>query len=173
VYNHASIFYIYSLFNQGFVDQAFDLIMKMIPDHEDVEVRNQLPVFIPNYYRGAYFQQPSVAGRSSQLFNTGTVSWLYLVIVEQLCGLKGQAGKLVISPNLPKCLDTISGVRFFCGATFNFIMLKTAAVSEQVVTVNNILLAGNVIEHINKGETYQISVQLPLNHTNSDKFNGN
>jgi cellobiose phosphorylase len=40
------------------------------------------------YYRGAYYQHPRTAGRSSQLFNTGTVSWVYRCLVEGLFGSK-------------------------------------------------------------------------------------
>ena len=78
VYNHGAIFYIYSLYSIGEQDRAFRLMRQMLPgpDLADYQQRGQLPVFIPNYYRGAYYQHPRTAGRSSQLFNTGTVSWL-------------------------------------------------------------------------------------------------
>lgn len=88
VYNHAAIFYIYSLYTAGEGERAYHL------------QRGQLPVFIPNYYRGAHRQYPRTAGRSSQLFNTGTVSWAYRCIIEGLCSLKGDAQGLSIAPDM-------------------------------------------------------------------------
>src|SRR5471030_929094 len=60
VYNHAAAFYIYALYSVGEKDNAFRLLRKMLPgpDPEDIIKRGQLPVFIPNYYRGAYRQFP-------------------------------------------------------------------------------------------------------------------
>ena len=55
VYNHDAAFYIYSLYTVGERDRAFRLMRQMIPgpDPADYQQRGQLPVFIPNYYRGA------------------------------------------------------------------------------------------------------------------------
>lgn len=54
VYNHAAAFYIYGLYAVGEQDHAYRLLRKMLPgpDIEDIIRRGQLPVFIPNYYRG-------------------------------------------------------------------------------------------------------------------------
>ena len=71
------------------------------PDLADYVQRGQLPVYIPNYYRGAWRQHPRTAGRSSQLFNTGTVAWVYRCLVEELFGLKGDKHGLLIQPQLP------------------------------------------------------------------------
>ncbi|QIR15179.1 hypothetical protein [Shewanella aestuarii] len=62
----------------------------------------QLHVFIPNYYRGTYFQFPDTAGKSSQLFNTATVAWFSRCVILELCDLKGCSKGSVISPKLPK-----------------------------------------------------------------------
>ncbi|MDB5950353.1 MAG: NdvB protein, partial [Massilia sp.] len=79
VYNHAAIFYIHSLYAVGEGERAYRLLRQMIPGPDDADYlqRGQLPVFIPNYYRGAHREYPRTAGRSSQLFNTGTASWAY------------------------------------------------------------------------------------------------
>src|SRR5690606_24572061 len=109
VYNHAAVFYIYSLYTLSESDRAYRLLRQMIPgpDEQDYLQRGQLPVFIPNYYRGAYYQFPRTAGRSSQLFNTGTVSWVYRCLVEGLFGLKGDTNGLRIEPQLPSHWDHV------------------------------------------------------------------
>ena len=77
VYNHAAAFYVHALYDIGDADRAYSALRRMIPgpDEADLRQRGQLPVFIPNYYRGAHQQFPRTAGRSSQLFNTGTAAW--------------------------------------------------------------------------------------------------
>jgi len=69
VYNHASAFYIYALYQIKQSDRAFKVLRQMIPSTESTDLiqRGQLPVFIPNYYRGAFRQFNRTAGRSSQL----------------------------------------------------------------------------------------------------------
>ncbi|KAA8619673.1 glycoside hydrolase family 94 protein [Pyrenophora tritici-repentis] len=77
VYNHAAAFYAWALYTIDDVDRAYNTLRAMIPgpDEQDLIRRGQLPIFIPNYYRGGYGIEKldRTAGRSSQLFNTGTV----------------------------------------------------------------------------------------------------
>jgi len=56
IYNHAASFYVYGLYSKEVNEKAYELLRKMIPgpSKEDILQRGQLPVFIPNYYRGAY-----------------------------------------------------------------------------------------------------------------------
>ncbi|MRW82610.1 NdvB protein [Pseudoduganella sp. FT26W] len=162
VYNHAAIFYIYSLYTANEGDRAYDLLRRMLPgpSEEDYLQRGQLPVFIPNYYRGAYHEYPRTAGRSSQLFNTGTVSWVYLCFVEGLCGLKGNSDGLTIKPQLPSHWDGIKVVRQFRHATFN-VSIQRADVSEIQVWQDGNRLTENVIKGIVAGGAYALEVLIP------------
>jgi cellobionic acid phosphorylase len=117
-------------------------------------------VFIPNYYRGAYHEYPRTAGRSSQLFNTGTVSWVYLCFVEGLCGLKGNADGLTIKPQLPSHWDGIKVVRQFRHATFN-VSIQRADVDEIQVWQDGKRLTENVIKGIVAGGAYALEVLIP------------
>ena len=163
VYNHAAVFYIYSLYTITETNRAYKLLRQMIPgpSEQDYLQRGQLPVFIPNYYRGAYHQYPRTAGRSSQLFNTGTVSWVYRCIVEGLFGLKGDANGLSINPQLPSEWSQAQAVREFRGATFH-VNIQRAAVAKIAVTVDGIQLAEPHIDNIVTGKQYQVDVLLPL-----------
>lgn len=166
VYNHAAAFYAYSLYQNNQAEKAFDVLMHMLPNQQDALTRQQLPTFIPNYYRGAYFQHPEVAGRSSQLFNTGTVAWVYRCIVEELCGLKGQVGTLVIEPKFPKNWPHLSVTRTFQGATFvvNFSRVKTVESDSSLQDLRCIVdgkpIEGNTISQIQSGKTYQVEVTI-------------
>jgi len=161
VYNHAAIFYAFSLYSQGKADLAFDVLMKMLPNEADQKKRGQLPIFIPNYYRGAYHQFPEMAGRSSQLFNTGTVSWFYRCLVEGLCGLKGDKGGLVVKPQLPKHWPNIKVIRHFQGAVFNVEIIQSHTVGKTKLVLDNKELSGTKISDIIKGKQYKLLVITP------------
>ena len=162
VYNHASVFYIYSLYTVGEKDRAYKLLRQMIPGPSEADYlqRGQLPVFIPNYYRGAYHQYPKQAGRSSQLFNTGTVSWAYRCFIEGLCGLQGDADGLRINPQLPAGWDGIKVTRMFRGAKF-VLNIRRTDVKEVMVMHAGQFLPSAHIGNIAPGANYNLSVFVP------------
>jgi cellobionic acid phosphorylase len=162
VYNHAAVFYIYSLYAIGEQDRAFRLLRQMIPgpDLSDYRARGQLPVFIPNYYRGAYYQHPGMAGRSSQLFNTGTVSWFYRCLLEGLFGLKGDRKGLTIQPQLPSHWDHAVVTRAFRDSVFEVNIQREAKRTTAGITVDGRPLTGGRISDLQAGKTYQVSVIL-------------
>lgn len=162
VYNHAAVFYIHSLYTIGEADRAFDALRRMIPgpDLDDYLRRGQLPVFIPNYYRGAYKEYPRTAGRSSQLFNTGTVAWVYRCVIEGLCGLKGDLDGLTIAPQLPSGWPGMQATRRFRGATFE-VEIRRGAVERVMVTCDGVALQDARIDGIEAGRTYRVEVVVP------------
>jgi cellobionic acid phosphorylase len=162
VYNHAAAFYVFSLYSIAEKDRAFKALRQMIPgpSEQDYLQRGQLPVFIPNYYRGAYRQFPRTAGRSSQLFNTGTVSWMYRCVIEGLCGLKGDGRGLVINPQLPSEWDQIKVVREFRGATL-FVTIQRADVPEVRVKQAGQFLPEARVTDIVAGNAYHLEVYVP------------
>lgn len=160
VYNHAAVFYAYALYQKGEAQKAFDVLYRMIPNIKNASTQGQLPVFVPNYYRGAYYQYPDNAGCSSQLFNTGTIAWLYRCLVEELCGLKGSHGELTVSPLLPDCFDSLSGTRSIQGAIFNFTIEKSAIKRIKLV-LDGKILSGNIITNIQPKHTYQLKITVP------------
>ena len=160
VYNHAAIFYAFSLYQNQQGAAAFDVIRKMLSD-DDIQTRKQLPIFIPNYYRGAYNQYPENAGRSSNLFNTGTVAWVYRCILEGLLGLKGEKGHLTLNPQLPSHWQKVSVVRKYQGATFNVSITQSDSVKEQSIRVNG-KAHENSITHIKSGTVYDVEIIQPF-----------
>ena len=159
VYNHAASFYVHALYAIGDADRAFSALRRMIPgpDEADLRQRGQLPVFIPNYYRGAHRTHPRTAGRSSQLFNTGTAAWAYRSIVEGLCGLQGCAEGLRVQPQLPSQWDRLDAEREFRGARFIVAVRRTG---QPGVRLDGAPLPGGVVRHIEPGRTYRLEVSL-------------
>lgn len=163
VYNHAAIFYIYALYLVGEKDNAYRLLRKMIPGPEldDIKQRGQLPVFIPNYYRGAYRQIPRTAGKSSHLFNTGTISWVYRSLIDGLFGLQGDKEGLRVHPQLPAEWPGASVERTFRGAELHVEIKRDSSVGTQQTFVNGGLIEGNLVKNLKAGEHYQVLVKIP------------
>lgn len=162
VYNHAAIFYIYALYQIGENNLAFDMLSKMLPSIENAEVTGQLPIYIPNYYRGAFHQFPKQAGRSSHLFNTGTTSWLYRCLVEELCGLKGCASGLQVMPKLPTTMKNLSGQRIFRQAIIDFEFKQTSEVTAIEILLDEQVIVGNTLTNLQATQQYKLQVQLPF-----------
>lgn len=161
VYNHATIFYVCSLYQLGEADKAYKVLRSMLPsgDCEDLKRRGQFPTFIPNYYRGAYREIPEMAGRSSHMFNTGTISWYYRCIVEELIGLKGVRGGLKIDPKIPNSWNELKARRVFRDAILDVEITRGETPS---IFVNGDILAGNILNNISPGQSYQVHITLPL-----------
>jgi cellobionic acid phosphorylase len=165
VYNHAAAFYAFALYQQGKSEQGYAALARMLVTPEDALQREQLPVFIPNYYRGAMKQHPSHAGRSSQLFNTGTVAWFYRCIVEGLFGVSGTFDGLEFNPQLPNAWSNAKVVRRFRGARFNIQYKRRVTFQQLSVYVDGQLLDDNVFKHTIAGKEYQVDIHIPQETT--------
>ena len=163
IYNHAAAFYLHALYAVGESDRAWRVLRAMLPgpDEGDCLQRGQLPVFVPNYYRGAWRRHPRTAGRSSQLFNTGTAAWLYRSLVESLFGLRGDGDGLRIAPQLPAHWPSAHAVRRFRGATFEVGIERVATRDAACVLLDGEVLADGRVARVEPGRRYQIRVELP------------
>lgn len=163
VYNHAAAFYIYALYSVGEKENAFRLLRKMVPvqDFDELIQRGQMPVFIPNYYRGAYRQIPRTAGRSSQLFSTGTVQWVYRCLIDGLFGIKGCKEGLQINPQLPEDWQEASVKRTFRGAEFDISFKRESGIKAKEVYVDGNLIENDTIGNVKPGKVYDVLVKIP------------
>ncbi len=162
IYNHAAAFYAYAMFMSNHHEEGFNTLSKMIPgpDIADILHREQLPIFVPNYYRGAYEYYERTCGRSSQLFNTGTASWVYRCIIEGVFGLVGSRKGLVIKPGIPKAWTKATIIRQFREATFKVKYIREEIHREPLILVNGQELSGNTITDIIPQESYEVTVYL-------------
>ena len=167
VYNHATAFYIYGLYSIGENEAAYRLLRKMIPGPDDADLiqRGQMPVYIPNYYRGAYKQFPRTAGRSSQLFNTGSVHWVYRSLIDGLLGLQGNKKGLKIHPQLPSDWNEVNITRRFRKAEFNITMKRIPGLSKSEVELDGKILTEPIIEKIVAYKTYRVIVKIPFDYS--------
>jgi len=164
IYNHAATFYALALYRIGEADRAFEQIRRMLPgpEEDDYRRRGQLPVFVPNYYRGAVHQFPHASGRSSQLFHTGACSWLYRVVIEELYGLKGKNGDLCIAPQLPSHWNEASAERQFRSARFSVRYRRLPDVDRPVIRLDGAICEDGTVRNIEAGRHYRVDVVLPV-----------
>ncbi|MEO6103607.1 MAG: NdvB protein, partial [Pseudoxanthomonas sp.] len=163
IYNHAAAFYLHALYQIGDADRAWRVLRAMLPgpDADDLLQRGQLPVFVPNYYRGDWRGHPRTAGRSSQLFNTGTAAWLYRCVIEGLFGLRGEGDGLRIAPQLPSHWQQAAVVRRFRCASIELKARRVAGLASLQVKVNDELLREPLLRGIVAGQHYRVEVDLP------------
>ena len=163
VYNHAAAFWMHALYASGEADRAWWALRTMLtgPDPDECRQRGQLPVFVPNYYRGAWRLYPRTAGRSSQLFNTGTAAWLYRCVLESLLGLRGDGDGLRISPQLPSHWPRVRALRRFRGAEFEVEIVRMDGLASQRIEVDGTPLVGDRVGDIGPGCRYSVRVELP------------
>jgi cellobionic acid phosphorylase len=107
------------------------------------------------------YQIPKTAGRSSQLFNTGTVSWYYRTTIEKLFGLVGSKDGLKINPQLPSHWQQVKVIRQFRGSTFNTSVQGSDKINSKIIAVNGKRLDGDVILLSEESNTYTVNVTIP------------
>lgn len=163
VYNHACAFLVHALYRAGEGERAWTQLRRMLPGpgEEDLVRRGQLPVFVPNYYRGAGRLHPRTAGRSSQLFHTGTASWMYRILVEDLFGLRGCPAGLEVRPSLPAGWETARVRRLFRGARFDVHYKRTKTTCTTMLSLNGQALEHPLITDIQPGAEHRLEVTLP------------
>lgn len=161
VYNHAAAFWAFAMFEQGKAEQGFDVLRRMLACTETSKVTGQLPTYIPNYYRGARAHSPEHLGRSSHLFNTGTVAWYLKSLFEGLAGFKPSVNGVTIEPVIPANMKTFSYKRKFRGAEFHVTVKQTNLLEQQQTFVNGTLCDGSQLRQIEKGMIYQVDIRLP------------
>ena len=103
---------------------------------------------------------PRTAGRSSQLFNTGTASWLYRCLIEGLFGVRGDRQGLVIQPQLPGHWNQARVTREFRGATFSIELRREAGLSNTRVVVDGQELPANRLTDFRAGKNYKVDVRI-------------
>ncbi|MGQ0798983.1 MAG: GH36-type glycosyl hydrolase domain-containing protein [Pseudomarimonas sp.] len=161
IYNHAAAFFAAALYRVGEADRAFSVLRRMLPsdDAADQRQRGQLPVFLPNYYRGAVELHPRTAGRSSQLLHTGTASWFYRCVIEQLFGLRGCREGLRITPQLPAHWNHARATRRFRGAHIELVCQRGSVWAMQV---DGETFDEPLLRDPQAGRSYRIELTLPI-----------
>ncbi|GAB6088424.1 GH36-type glycosyl hydrolase domain-containing protein [Spirochaeta dissipatitropha] len=80
VYNHASAYGIYALFQAGRNEDALRYLRRLLPFYQDAERSGSEPFVLVNFYNGGAVE--SKKGRGGIPWLTGTVHWLAMMLFE-------------------------------------------------------------------------------------------
>jgi cellobionic acid phosphorylase len=160
VYCHAATFYACALYAARSPDKAFDALRRLLPGHPDNPVARcgQVPLYIPNFYRGAACGRK--AGLSSHFPNTGTVSWYYRTVVAMLLGVRAEPDGLRIDPQLPSHWKRADVRRTWRGAVFDVRIRRRAGERGVTVRLDGRRLPDNLLPVQRRGTRHVVSVTL-------------
>lgn len=91
VFSHMTTMYAYALYKRGFAREGFqvlDSLYQMSTDFSRSKIYPNLPEYFDNTGRGMYS------------YLTGSASWMVLMILTQVFGIRGDGGNLLIDPKL-------------------------------------------------------------------------
>lgn len=91
MFSHMAVMYAYSLFDNGYVLEGREIIDAIYHYMANIDKSHILPG-IPEYI--------DQLGRGMYHYLTGSASWLVLTYIEQIFGIKGRYGDIVIEPRL-------------------------------------------------------------------------
>lgn len=88
---HMTIMYMNALYKRGFVDAAYEVFKSLYSLCMNAEVSCIYPG-IPEYF--------NASGKGLYHYLTGSASWLMLTVANEMFGVRGEFGELVIEPRL-------------------------------------------------------------------------
>ena len=91
IFSHMAVMFSYALYKQGYVQDAWkilDSLYKMAVD----TAKSKIYPCLPEYF--------NLQGRGMYSYLTGSASWFILTMLNQVFGVRGQDGDLVIEPKL-------------------------------------------------------------------------
>ncbi len=153
VYCHASMFKAFSDAVRGDGDAVYDTLFRTLPTNPDnpPEVNLQLPTFVSNYY---YTLKGSANyGRSSCHYGTGTISWMLLVTLEKLLGVKATVNGVELKPCLPAGWNNVQCSRKFKDAFYHVTIQR----GTKACKVNGEVFEGRVLPY-EKNAVYEVEV---------------
>ncbi len=92
LFSHMAIMYVYGLMVCGLDREGIAIIERLYAYLLDLERSRILPG-IPEYL--------DASGRGMYPFLTGSASWFYLLLVEQVFGVRGHLGDILLQPKIP------------------------------------------------------------------------
>lgn len=91
VFSHMTVMYGNALYQRGFVKEGYKALRTLYEQAADFE-RSRIYPGIPEYF--------NARGRGMYHYLTGAASWLMMTVVQQMFGVRGEMGNLVLQPKL-------------------------------------------------------------------------
>lgn len=148
VYTHGNAFMILALLERGLADEAWRVWRDIAPGNPARPTASQ-----PNIFANGYFGPDNdiEVGRAEHMWVTGSASWMFMLIVEHMLGLRRGYDGLRVRPCLPGAWDKAAITRTYRGTTYRVSITNPA--KREAAAVRSITVDGR--EH-------PIDAALPL-----------
>ncbi len=90
-FSHMAVMYMNALYKRGFVNEAYEVFKSLYTLAGDTDTAGIYPG-IPEYFNGS--------GKGLYPYLTGSASWLLMTVLNEMYGVRGEFGDLVIEPKL-------------------------------------------------------------------------
>ncbi|MHB8064498.1 MAG: GH36-type glycosyl hydrolase domain-containing protein [Ruminiclostridium sp.] len=142
-------------------DRAFEYYSKIAPAYteEISEIHKTEPYVYSQMIAGKDAKKP---GEAKNSWLTGTAAWNFLVISQNILGIKPDYNGLMIDPCIPKDWEDYKISRKFRNAIFEISISNPSHVSKGVkkLVVDGKELAGNIIPVFNDSKTHNVEVVM-------------
>lgn len=102
-YTHAAIWLAMALLEAGETEQGYELVQALNPAaHSDDPALHQIYQLEPYYVAADIYTNPYNNGRGGWSIYTGSASWYYRCILENLLGISLKKGLLTLKPQIPQ-----------------------------------------------------------------------
>lgn len=162
LYCHAILFWVCALYQVGRPDEAWRTFRNLLPGHpgNPVARANQLPLSIPNFYRGP--ASPDVFGISSRSPTTGSSAWFYRILLEDILGLRGSFKGLQLAPNLPDSWKNLRATRLFRGHLYDCHYEQSDEVNELTTWIDDAVIEqGQPLPPREPGQRSRVTIKIP------------
>ncbi len=147
IFSHMAVMYSFALYRQGFVSEGYEVLKslyKICTDFDKARIYPGIPEYINQQGRGMYH------------YLTGSASWLMLLMLTEVYGVRGSTGDFLIQPKLKKEQFDKNGkaaVRtIFADRKITLIYKNVKHLDYGSYTVRSVTANGKIIEgSINKG----------------------
>ncbi|MBO5523393.1 MAG: cellobiose phosphorylase, partial [Roseburia sp.] len=161
VFSHMTVMYGNALYQRGFVREGYKALHTLYEQSADFEHSRIYPG-IPEYF--------NAKGRGMYHYLTGAASWLMLTVVQQMFGVRGELGNLLLDPKLlASQFDTNGRAEIsitFAGRNFHIVYENTSRKDYGEYHIAQVLLNGASQDALIKRE---LILSLPEEKTNEIK----
>ena len=117
-FSHMNVMYAYALYSRGEAVKG-SFVLRSIMDMA-LSDRSQMYPNLPEYFDGE--------GRGKYFYLTGSASWFMFTMLQQVFGIRGEMGDLLLEPKLTaadfKAADAITATCFFAGKRIKVIYVN-------------------------------------------------
>lgn len=146
VFSHMTVMFANALYQRGFAEEGWKAIRTLTNQASDFD-KSRIYPGIPEYFRAD--------GRGMYNYLTGAASWLMMTVVQEMYGVKGNAGDMVITPRL--CQDQFDekGIAElylpFAGSIVHVVIenekIKAKAAEKGSCQIKEAVLNGTAVRH--------------------------